>query len=92
MASLPPGPRYVVAHLHQLVLPPATVYVIAFLSRHYLQYAPPSWLLVLAYSLSWPIAFTILVYKKRNIGKPVVDDALLCTVRSMDPFPLEDIC
>ena len=61
LPSLPPGPRYLFRQLPAVAIPPATVYALSFLSREYLTYNAPLWLLGIAYALSWPIAFTVLV-------------------------------
>ncbi|KAI0775623.1 cytochrome P450 [Trametes elegans] len=61
MLSLPPGPRYVIHQLPNVLVPPAVVYALACIARAYLHRSPPTWLLATAYALSWPFAFTLLV-------------------------------
>ncbi|RPD56738.1 cytochrome P450 [Lentinus tigrinus ALCF2SS1-7] len=55
--SLPPGPRYVISQLPRFITPPLAVYLLSRISRSPL----PAWLLVLAYALSWPVAFVALI-------------------------------
>ncbi|KAI0652994.1 cytochrome P450 monooxygenase pc-3 [Cubamyces menziesii] len=61
MPSLPPGPRYLVSQLPNVLTPPAIVYALTYLARERLHLSPPTWLLALAYLLSWPLAFTAFV-------------------------------
>ncbi|KAH9849449.1 cytochrome P450 [Lenzites betulinus] len=61
MDSLPPGPRYVLRQLPNALAPPAIVYALAFIARDHFNVHPQTWVLALAYALSWPIAFTALV-------------------------------
>ncbi|KAI0823239.1 cytochrome P450 [Trametes gibbosa] len=61
MVSLPPGPRYVLRQLPNIITPPAIVYGLAYIARAHLNTSPPTWLLVLVYALSWPVAFTVFV-------------------------------
>ena len=57
MASLTPGQRYLLRQLPALAAPPVVVYLGARLARDYFHRSPPTPLLLLAYALSWPIAF-----------------------------------
>ncbi|KAI0747481.1 cytochrome P450 [Fomes fomentarius] len=59
--SLSPGPRYLFRQLPTVATPPAVVYLLSYLSREHLRYSPPLWLLIIAYTISCPIAFTLLV-------------------------------
>ena len=59
--SLPPGPRYLLRQLPSILVPPAVTYLLLQLLSTQLSLRLPSYLLVLAYTLSWPIAFTLLV-------------------------------
>ncbi len=59
--SLPPGPRYLFRQLPSVATPPAVVYLLSYLSREHLRYSPPLSLLIIAYAISCPIAFTLLV-------------------------------
>lgn len=59
--SLPPGLRYTLRQLPNILIPPAIVYASAYIAREYFQLSPPTWLLVLLTLFSWPIAFTALV-------------------------------
>lgn len=59
--SLPPGPRYVIKQLPNLIVPPFVVYVLSRISREHLNIALPTWLLVLAYVFSWPLALVALI-------------------------------
>ncbi|KAI0629955.1 cytochrome P450 [Trametes polyzona] len=59
--SLPPGPRYLFRQLPNVVIPPAAVYALTYVAREHFHLYPPTWLLVLAYTFSWPIAFTVFV-------------------------------
>lgn len=61
MMSLPPGLRYTLRQLPNILIPPAIVYASAYIAREYFQLIPPTWLLVLLTLFSWPIAFTALV-------------------------------
>ncbi|KAI8986306.1 cytochrome P450 [Trametes punicea] len=61
MASLTPGQRYLLQQLPSLLAPPAVVYILSYIARAYLHLAVPTWLRVLAYAFSWPIAFTAFV-------------------------------
>ncbi|RDX44127.1 cytochrome P450 monooxygenase pc-3 [Lentinus brumalis] len=60
--SLPPGPRYVIKQLPNLIVPPLTVYLLSRISREHFGVALPSWLVVVAYALSWPFALVALVH------------------------------
>nr|BED42917.1 cytochrome P450 monooxygenase [Trametes versicolor] len=61
MMSLPPGLRYTLRQLPNIIIPPAIVYASSYIAREYFQLSPPTWLLVLLTLFSWPIAFTALV-------------------------------
>ncbi|CDO72297.1 hypothetical protein BN946_scf184970.g149 [Trametes cinnabarina] len=61
MPSLPPGPRYLIAQLPNVFTPPIVVFSLTYLARSQLHISLPTWLVALAYLLSWPIAFTALV-------------------------------
>ena len=61
MPSLPPGPRYLISQLPNVITPPTIVYGLAYLARERLHLSAPTWLLALAYLLSWPLAFTAFV-------------------------------
>ncbi|KAI9058872.1 cytochrome P450 monooxygenase pc-3 [Trametes sanguinea] len=61
MPSLPPGPRYLIAQLPNVLAPPVIIYVLAYFARAQLNLNPPAWLLAVAYILSWPVALTVRV-------------------------------
>ncbi|KAI0369451.1 cytochrome P450 [Pilatotrama ljubarskyi] len=45
MVSLPPGPRYLIQQLPNLLIPPTVVYALTYLAREYLHIFPSTWLL-----------------------------------------------
>ncbi|EJF56346.1 cytochrome P450 monooxygenase pc-3 [Dichomitus squalens LYAD-421 SS1] len=59
--SLPPGPRYLLRQLPSIIFPPAIAHGLLQLISAHLSRRPPSYLFILAYVLSWPLAFTALV-------------------------------
>lgn len=59
--SLPPGLRYILRQLPNILIPPAIIYASAYIAREHFQLSSPTWILVLLNLFSWPIAFTALV-------------------------------
>ncbi|EKM60403.1 uncharacterized protein PHACADRAFT_109856 [Phanerochaete carnosa HHB-10118-sp] len=59
--ALPPGLLFLLPKIPQLLVPPVTVCLLAYLARVYFSYAVPAWALAVACILSLPAAFTILV-------------------------------
>lgn len=58
---LPPGLLYVLPRIPQLLAAPAAVYVASHVARTQFGVTAPTWLLVLAYVLCWPIALTLYI-------------------------------
>ncbi|OJT15760.1 hypothetical protein TRAPUB_4308 [Trametes pubescens] len=58
---MPPGPRFLLEHLHYIVVPPSFPFLAVFLSRRFFDVSVPTWALVPLVVLSIPLSFFVYV-------------------------------